>query len=152
MFNKVLFPIDLVDGDICKDAGRLVIARAHEWKSTLYVMNVLPGFGSPLVASYFAPDAEQLALAEARRRLDSYLKDNVPEDLAVTPLLCMGTPYEEILREAETREVDLIVIPSHDRKGMDRFLLGSTASKVVAHAHCSVMVLRNFLWEAPATP
>lgn len=38
---------------------------------------------------------------------------------------------------------DLIVVPSHGYHGVKRFLLGSTAERIIRHAHCSVLVLRR---------
>ena len=46
-----------------------------------------------------------------------------------------------ILAAAEERNADLIVIASH-RPGLQQFLLGSTASRVVRHATCTVFVKR----------
>jgi nucleotide-binding universal stress UspA family protein len=49
----------------------------------------------------------------------------------------------EIVRAAEEENVDLIVMGSHGRSGLQRFLLGGTAVKVVANAPCSVMVVKG---------
>jgi nucleotide-binding universal stress UspA family protein len=50
---------------------------------------------------------------------------------------------EEIVDFAERDRTDLIVIPSHARKGFDRWLLGSTTERVVRLAPCPVLVLRG---------
>ncbi len=63
----------------------------------------------------------------------------------VTPKIIIekGTsPAEGILKCAEKEKVELIVMGHRDRKGVDRFLLGSVATKVVTNAHCSVLVVR----------
>lgn len=49
---------------------------------------------------------------------------------------------ECILANAEKIGADLIVVGSRGTKGLERFLLGSVASKVVAHALCSVLIVR----------
>lgn len=49
---------------------------------------------------------------------------------------------ESILANAEKIGADLIVMGSRGKKGLERFLLGSVASKVVAHAPCSVLIVR----------
>ena len=48
-----------------------------------------------------------------------------------------------IRREAENRDVDLIVIGSHGRSGLDRALVGSVSEKVLRSAHCPVMVVNT---------
>jgi nucleotide-binding universal stress UspA family protein len=52
-----------------------------------------------------------------------------------------GQTHRAILAAAEERNVDLIVVASH-RPGLQDFLLGSTAARVVRHATCSVLVKR----------
>ena len=44
---------------------------------------------------------------------------------------------------AQNVDADLIVLPSHGYHGVKRLLLGSTAERIIRHAHCSVLVLRR---------
>ena len=53
----------------------------------------------------------------------------------------MGRPYKTILEAADEKGADLIIVASH-QPGLQDYLLGSTASKVVRHAKCSVLVVR----------
>ena len=55
----------------------------------------------------------------------------------------VGEPRSLILDAAEAWEADLIVLGSHGRRGLDRFLMGSVAESVAMHAHCSVEVVRH---------
>jgi len=54
-----------------------------------------------------------------------------------------GDPRVEIIDMAEKEKVDLIVVGSHGRTGLAKLMLGSVASHVVAHAPCSVMVVKG---------
>lgn len=53
-----------------------------------------------------------------------------------------SSPADSILTLAEKEGVELIVMGSRAKTGLDRFLIGSVASKVVAHSKCSVLVVR----------
>lgn len=53
-----------------------------------------------------------------------------------------GDPAEEIIRLANIYQTDLIVVGSRGLTGMNRILLGSVSSQVVADAPCSVLVVR----------
>jgi nucleotide-binding universal stress UspA family protein len=53
-----------------------------------------------------------------------------------------GVPYEEILKFASSNAIDLIVVGTHGRKGLDRAILGSTAERVVRNATCPVLTVR----------
>jgi nucleotide-binding universal stress UspA family protein len=54
-----------------------------------------------------------------------------------------GDARSAILDEADSWGADLIVVGSHGRTGLKRLVLGSVAAAVVAHAHCSVEVVRR---------
>jgi nucleotide-binding universal stress UspA family protein len=52
-------------------------------------------------------------------------------------------PATAIIEVADAQNADLIVVGSRGLSGIQRFLLGSVSSKVSAHAHCSVMIVRD---------
>jgi nucleotide-binding universal stress UspA family protein len=54
----------------------------------------------------------------------------------------MGDPGTKIVDYANETGIDLIVMPSHERKGVSRFLLGSVAERVVRLAACPVLILK----------
>lgn len=53
-----------------------------------------------------------------------------------------GTPKQVLLDEAEAWGADLLVVGSHGRRGLERFLLGSVSQAVALHAPCSVEIVR----------
>jgi nucleotide-binding universal stress UspA family protein len=54
-----------------------------------------------------------------------------------------GDPADSIVRMAEALAVDLIVMATHGRTGLPHLLLGSVAEKVVRHAPCPVLTVRQ---------
>src|SRR5215469_10712934 len=56
----------------------------------------------------------------------------------VSPISVTGS----IVHYAERENIDLIIVGTRGRSGFKRLLLGSTASGIVTHAHCPVMVVR----------
>lgn len=52
-------------------------------------------------------------------------------------------PYEEIIKTAEVRGCDLIMLASHGRKGMQAMLLGGETNKVLTHTKIPVLVYRD---------
>ncbi len=56
--------------------------------------------------------------------------------------VCEGDPRAEIIDRAAEWRADLIVVGSHGRKGLTRFLLGSVSEYVARHAPCSVEIVR----------
>jgi nucleotide-binding universal stress UspA family protein len=59
-----------------------------------------------------------------------------------------GSPKQVLLDEADAWRADLIVVGSHGRRGLDRFLLGSVSQAVALHARCSVEIVRMPLRQA----
>lgn len=54
-----------------------------------------------------------------------------------------GSPKRRIVEESKSWGADLIVVGSHGRRGLTRYLLGSVSEAVAMHAHCSVEVIRD---------
>jgi nucleotide-binding universal stress UspA family protein len=79
---------------------------------------------------------------EAVRRLEQWIKSELPQVSAATAVVVQGQPGEEICIEAGRRGVSLIVIATHGHTGLRHYLLGSVAEEVVRRAPCSVLVIR----------
>ena len=60
----------------------------------------------------------------------------------VHTVLEQGDPRIATIDYATRWKADLIVMGSHGRKGLDRFLIGSVSEAVLRHAHCSVEIVR----------
>jgi nucleotide-binding universal stress UspA family protein len=61
-----------------------------------------------------------------------------------TMLLASGpSPADEIVKTAKNEKADLIVVGSRGLAGKGKYFLGSTASQVVTHSHCSVLVVKT---------
>jgi len=63
--------------------------------------------------------------------------------LSTTRNIVRGKPKEKIINEAKTWSADLVVVGSHGRRGVKRWLLGSVSEAVATHAPCSVEVIRT---------
>ncbi len=143
MFKKILVPVDLQKSKYAAKAMQIAVEEAKKHGASLHVITVVPGFGTPLVASFFPEKAFKEAMREVSKELKAYVTKHVPDDVPVKLTIAEGNPYEKIIREANKVNADLIVIPSTNRKKMEQLVLGSCTSKVVQHAGCSVMIVRT---------
>ena len=108
-------------------------------------------------------NAEQLELLQQTKQM---LKDKARElltaaserlsraGLSCSTLIRAGHPARELVRIANKRDVDLVVLGSHGLGGIKRFLLGSISDQVLAYAPCSVLIVRpsTTTTAAPAIP
>ncbi|MCG8358407.1 MAG: universal stress protein [Kiloniellales bacterium] len=142
MFKDILFAVDLPNQESQDKALQVAIAEARASDATLHVMTVVPDFGLSIVGSYFPEGFEKKAIDEATQHLHDYVKTKVPAQVSVQHIVCHGSVYSEILRTAKEIGCDLIVMASH-RPELQDYLLGPNAARVVRHALCSVLVVRD---------
>jgi len=86
-----------------------------------------------------AESAEQ----EAQENLNAVEKEVLSKGIKVKAYFRVGYPLEEIVSMASDPEVDLVIIGSHGLSAIKRLLLGSTAERVVEHARCPVLVVKD---------
>ena len=85
----------------------------------------------------------QQMMEQAREGLEKAREQAGKLGMTVSTAIERGTsPADSILPFAEKIQPQFIVLGSRAKTGLDRFLIGSVASKVVSHAQCSVLVLR----------
>lgn len=141
-FKQILVPTDFSDGArealraACKLAGSDGhIALVHVWHP-------------PFVYSPEATFSPQV-IKDLHQQAEKSLANAKAEALAfgaklVTTTFLIGTGWHEIVELARRhREIDAIVMGTHGRSGIAHALLGSVAEKVVRHAPCPVLVIRN---------
>jgi nucleotide-binding universal stress UspA family protein len=85
---------------------------------------------------------EEALLSEARDVVDRAANALKPSTLSIEATVRRGDPRSEIVDAANEWSADLILVGSHGRTGIARWLLGSVAEHVVRHAQCSVEVCR----------
>lgn len=141
MYKDILMPVDLGDENSWR-ALPVCIEYAKAFKPTLHVMTVVPDFGMSIVGSFFPADFENQALKQGSEKLHEWVAANVPKGISVQHIVAHGSVYEEILRVSEEIKCDLIVMASHRPKAED-YLIGPNAARVVRHANCSVLVVRD---------
>jgi nucleotide-binding universal stress UspA family protein len=142
MYKKILVPIDLDQESSWRRALPVAVEYCQIFGARLYLLTVVPEFGNGLIGSFFPPDFEEKAVAEARDRIEALGRDKVSPNIKVTCHVAQGSVYEEILAAARELEADLIVMASH-RPELKDYLLGPNAARVVRHAPISVLVVRN---------
>jgi len=96
----------------------------------------------PQMAAGYTPELED-QIKEAQELVERAAKTLRTAGFKVDTAVLKGDIREKIIDSAAEWHADLIVIGSHGRKGMQRFLLGSVAEFVTHHAQCSVAIVRT---------
>ncbi len=93
-----------------------------------------------------------LPLEPWRERLEGLAEGHVPAALRGPVRVTLGIPHQVICEAAQKWDADLVVIATHGYTGLRRFFLGSTTEKVVRHAPCPVLVVRDREHDFVAAP
>jgi len=129
-----------------EEAVRLASVSGERFRSTVYAVFVLPPSQESMVIDYLPDDAGALkrpALQETKRRIFSVVEKAAGDaGIDLETLTLFGDPADEILRVAEEKSADVIVIGSTGKGRLRRALHGSTSAKVMHHSRCSVYVVR----------
>lgn len=135
MYTNILVPVSFEDDRNSEGALEIAKAlRAEGGKITcLHVMEMLPQYATEYLPAGHLDDARADILASLNALVEGI--DNA------TAVVIDGHSARSILAHADNNSADLIIIASH-QPGMQDYLLGSTAAKVVRHAKCAVHVLR----------
>lgn len=124
-------------------AGEQAIQLAAALRARLLVMSVEP---SRAPIDIPAPSRETAGLSDRRTALVTAAERIVQQARSAgaeaTFLVWEGDPGETIVTAADSEHADLIVVGTHGRGSIGRFLIGSVSDYVVRHAHCPVLVVR----------
>jgi nucleotide-binding universal stress UspA family protein len=142
MFRNVLVPVDLSDKHSWRKALPTAIGLCEAFGAKLNLITVVPEFGLPLVGQFFPEGYEEKLRQQAARQLKAFVAEQVPDAIPTRRIIAEGKIYQEILSAATTIEADLIVMGSH-HPDLSDYLLGPNAARVMRHAACSVLVVRE---------
>ena len=80
---------------------------------------------------------------KARENLSAVEREVLSKGIKAKAFFRVGHPLEEIISVANEPEVDIVLIGSHGCSAIKRLLLGSTTARVIEHARCTVMVVKE---------
>jgi len=128
-----------------EEAVRMATLSGSRIKSHIYAVLVLPKSDTPAVIDYL-PDADMPLMPdreEIRKRMFYVIEKSAREaDVEFESVIAYGEPADEIIRLAEEKECDVIVIGSSGKGRVKRALRGSVSIDVALNAHISVYVVR----------
>lgn len=141
--KKILVPQDFSEYSL--HALKYAVTFAELFNSELIVLHIVEPIVYPADFSFgqvSIPAMEEEIRKHSEEQLDELVEKEIPRNVKSTAIIRVGKPFIEIVEIAKSENVDLIVISSHGRTGMDHVLFGSTADKVVRKAPCPVLTIR----------
>jgi nucleotide-binding universal stress UspA family protein len=124
-----------------------VARRPWPSKSQIRLLSVIQPYAPPatefVLAGATFEDMRQQQVSSAKEIMERAAESLKKSGLSTETAVREGDPRSAIVDEADDWGADLIVVGSHGRTGLARWLLGSVAQAVVGHASCSVEVVRR---------
>lgn len=136
-------------GDLALAKALDIAARDCAELHVLAVVDDYSAYGQPWAPVY--RDVMEKSALEARERLQTHVARTVDAFMKARPGAKMGQvivhvrvglPADQIVRLARDVEADLVVVGTHGRRGVQRFLIGSVAERVLRLAERPVLVVR----------
>jgi nucleotide-binding universal stress UspA family protein len=125
--KKILYPTDF---------------STYSNQAYFHALGMAEAYGASLAVAYvYTPGAEATGDRRHWKTLLEQIRPANPK-IAVTHVFLEGDPAGEIVRYAADAGVDVVVIGTHGRTGVDRLIMGSVAEKVMRDAPCSVFVVK----------
>ena len=131
MYSDILIPTDGSPG--AQEAIEHGLEIAQQYEATVHALYVVSRSG---------PLLESLQL-EGRKAVRDLEVAGTQAGLTVVTEVVEGVPPQEILEYSATQGIDLIVMGTQGRTGVDRFVMGSVAERVVRHSPVPVLMVRK---------
>jgi len=143
MFSKILVPVDFSEftDDIIKYATEI----AQKFGSVIHLVHVIPNMG------YFAPYESFMAaenMVTVQKGVEAEVRQNLQEvagrisGIPVIRAVRTGVSFIEIVDYVRSEKIDLVIMATHGRGGLEHIIIGSVAEKVVRRSPCPVLTIR----------
>ncbi len=142
MFNKILCPVDF--SEFTDEILVYAVNIANRFNSELHLIHVIPNL------NYFTP-YESFLTPENLVAIERNIEGEVGKDfdkitkklnLPFKRIVKTGVTFVEIIDYIKQQEIDLVVMGTHGRSGIEHILIGSVAEKVVRKSPCPVLTVR----------
>lgn len=145
--KKILVPTDFSDNS--DRAFHIALSIASKYQSRIFLLHVINSLIQQSVADYgidqnivdrVANESIVFSNEKLQEKID---KNHNVGNVKVISDVRRGQPYEEILKEASERKIDLVVIASNGKTSLKKYVMGSVAEKVMKEAKCPVLLVQN---------
>ena len=147
--KKILFPCDVTENS--SKILPYVLSVSEKYDSTIYLLHVVPDLQkwAKEYISHTSPYAsldmfKKEALEGAEKAIDRVCEEQLQSCPNFQRRVVSGDPATEILKTIETEDMDMVIMGTHGRKGLEHIILGSVAENVVRKSTVPVMTINPY--------
>ncbi|MCJ7616485.1 MAG: universal stress protein [Desulfobacterales bacterium] len=144
-FKKILFPVDLSESS--PNLVPYVLTMAEKFGSEihlLFVARVLDSFTSIYVPHPSIDKFENEVTEGAKKRIQEFKEEHFQAFPDTKAVVLSGDISEEILNYIKSEGVDLVIMGTHGRKGLEKVVFGSVAERVAKGSKAPVLLLNPY--------
>lgn len=143
--KKILFPVDFTESSL--KVLPTVKTVAKQLGATITLLHVVRGpedFAGFEIGTLWWANLQKEIMDGAEKAMDRFVEEHMAEVEGISTKILIGDVVEEIVKFATGNQIDMIMIGTHGRKGIEKAVFGSVAEGVVANACCPVLTINPF--------
>ena len=142
--KRILFPCDLTE--CSSKVLPYVLSLAERYDSQVYLLHVdeLHEWGGHFIPHASLESLRQEALTAAEKAMDRVCEEEMESCPNFQRRIVSGDPATEILRTIDSEDIDMVVMGTHGRKGLEQRIFGSVAENVVKKSPVPVLVVNPY--------
>ena len=144
-FEKILFPVDL--SEVSSKIAPWVLHVAKKFDAKIHLLFVARKF-EHFIEVYVTPDSienfEGEIISGAKKKMEEFAETHFKGYAACEHRVVLGDAAEEIIKYIQSEMMDLVIMGTHGRKGLEGVLFGSVADRVVKMSTAPVLSINPY--------
>ncbi|UPV75958.1 universal stress protein [Halorussus limi] len=140
MYDRILLPTD--GSRAAESAVSHAVSHAERYDAELYVLHVVDETETTSIVGH-GDERQQAVEARVEDSMSSIVTEASQRGVSVTDDVEVGTPHRTILSYADERDIDLVVMSTHGRSGVDRVVMGSVTERVIRTGDVPVVAVQR---------
>lgn len=142
LIKKILLPVDFSEKlDVVIPLVRELVESHHAELHLLHVVENLEHYANFYVPHPSVEQMQQELNQGAQRRMEEFIEQHFAQLSKVDSAVLVGDPAQQIVNYAREQDLDLIVMSTHGRKGLEHVIFGSVAENVVRNSAVPVLTV-----------
>lgn len=140
--KKILFPCDFTENSI--KIIPYVLSLSEKYNSMIYILHVvddLSKWGGFFIPHLSMDMFQNEAVKGAEKMMEKIYNEHLQDCPDSQKKIITGDPALEIIKTVESEEIDLVIMGTHGRKGLEHIILGSVAEHIVKKSPVPVLTI-----------
>ncbi len=140
--KKILFPYDLSENAL--KIVPYVLSVSEAYNSTIYLLHVVDVRGNVFISHASLDVFQKQALEAAKDALGRICEEHFQSHPNFQKRIVFGDPITEILITIDSEDIDLVIMGTYGRKGLEHIIFGSVAENVVKKSPAPVLTINPY--------